>query len=399
MGWSDEFSLPVGVAPPSGGLDYQVGDIVYADASPSLSWSLCDGGTTPYSAKLVDKLLPTTAVVTTTGFSPNVTQGVAISDGARTIMPYSQGFAATTDLTNWTTNNGSSMFQPTCVAWNGSVYAFGARRGSDGGGTYCLWSGTVSGTTISFTGQVTVQAGITDMVWVPELGLFVAVGFGAGGPSNHSVIFTSPNAATWTQRTGPGGSGIPYAIVWTGKYLVCLTNGGEIWRSADGVTWVSLLTLMNSVISSGAYSLANIGGTIVASGASNTGSAYSYDHGATWGYVPPFFPANTDPTRYAGFVSVIGDYFVMINSQQVDPSVYVSVALSRNGRDWQTMPLFNNSGNIVGGTGSGTLFLPNGEILSSASRRYSMPAIPTPSLVRPKLGSGSTTLNAYIKVA
>lgn len=82
-----------------------------------------------------------------------------------------------------------------------------------------------------------VSSNLTGLAYSPSLGLFVACGA-------NSVIYTSPDLITWTQRTCPVASQTLNFVVWTGSAFY-ISNGtssstANLFKSTDGITWTSV---------------------------------------------------------------------------------------------------------------------------------------------------------------
>jgi hypothetical protein len=129
--------------------------------------------------------------------------------------------------------------------------------------------------------------------------LYVAVG--AGG-----VLYTSPDATTWTSRTsGFSSSGI-FSVAYGNNIWVAVGNSGIITTSTDGITW----TARTSNLSTNAiYTVRYVNTLFIAcanGGAGGSGGIATSTDGITW--TKRTTPAN-GPTNYAD-VAYGGGYYV-----------------------------------------------------------------------------------------
>lgn len=74
--------------------------------------------------------------------------------------------------------------------------------------------------------------GLLSVIWSERLGLFVACG-------SSWRIATSPNGADWTDRTRDVGTPGGYfaSVIEVDELLVVTGTQGQLWASADGITW------------------------------------------------------------------------------------------------------------------------------------------------------------------
>lgn len=84
----------------------------------------------------------------------------------------------------------------------------------------------------------------TRILWVDELGRFVAVGASAS-PTTTPFVFTSPDGITWTRRTSVGTlTGTFESVVWSPALQLLVGVGfGGVVSSADGITWTKRATI------------------------------------------------------------------------------------------------------------------------------------------------------------
>ena len=93
---------------------------------------------------------------------------------------------------------------------------------------------------ITWTARTPASSTWIEVVWADTLSLFVAIKQNTGS----SVIMTSPDGATWTQRTTPA-TGSPFweGICWSSSLglLVAVGSSGtsRVMTSPDGINWTS----------------------------------------------------------------------------------------------------------------------------------------------------------------
>lgn len=127
------------------------------------------------------------------------------------------------------------------VSWNGSVFC-AVQWGNVGTYTGQHHAATSSdGVTWAFHDMP--GAYYTDVCWSPAQNIFVAVGATPGG---YNIVATSPDGITWTARTPASVAGASRAVVWVAELGLFVAAGifvyGEIATSPDGVTWTSQVT-------------------------------------------------------------------------------------------------------------------------------------------------------------
>jgi hypothetical protein len=147
-----------------------------------------------------------------------------------------------TDAITWTSRSepdgGSSN-----VSWNGLAYGNGkwVATASAGSGTNTQL-GMTSPDGVTWTLR-SIGASIDDwgeVVWAPELSLFVTVG--NKGSDGNAVAATSPDGITWTVRTTTLGitTGTVASLAWSGSLFVAVyrsSSATAIMTSPDGITW------------------------------------------------------------------------------------------------------------------------------------------------------------------
>jgi hypothetical protein len=124
----------------------------------------------------------------------------------------------------------------------------------------------------------------------PTAGIYVAVGDNAS--SGDSLILTSPDGITWTERANPVIALELQGVCWTGELFVAVgqaalaspTEGAYVITSADGITWTTRTNPENVNLTSVA---SNGRGLVVAVGDYNSASQNAYiigssDGGITW---------------------------------------------------------------------------------------------------------------------
>lgn len=96
------------------------------------------------------------------------------------------------------------------------------------------------------------------------LGQFVAVG-------NGGIIYTSPDAVTWTQQTSGTTTAFTSVAASATKIIAGTSSGGSVYVSTDGAAW--------SPVATGSTALQYVS---FGDGVFVTGPRYSTDDGATW---------------------------------------------------------------------------------------------------------------------
>ena len=76
-------------------------------------------------------------------------------------------------------------------------------------------------------------ADVLDLIWAPELAVFVAV----GGDITSGRVWTSPDGVAWTSQILPGFIGGAAGVAWDGSQLVICGDGGRMAASVNGVHW------------------------------------------------------------------------------------------------------------------------------------------------------------------
>jgi hypothetical protein len=76
-------------------------------------------------------------------------------------------------------------------------------------------------------------AGVEDLIWVPELALFLA----AGGDSTVAQVWSSPNGADWTSIPLASFASRATGLAWNGNQLLVSGPDGRLAASTDGVIW------------------------------------------------------------------------------------------------------------------------------------------------------------------
>jgi hypothetical protein len=151
------------------------------------------------------------------------------------------GGAATTHLATspdgdiWTDRTSPVNRPAVRVAWSPSlsllVVALGGTAGTN--------SVITSPTGVTWTARTTISSSLGDVIWVAELGRFIAVGSGTG------AIQTSTNGTTWANATSYP-AGVYRGVLWNPrlKKLFAFGNGGgNLLESSDGLTWTTLIAV------------------------------------------------------------------------------------------------------------------------------------------------------------
>lgn len=176
-------------------------------------------------------------------------------------------YAYSDDGRTWTSGS-LGVGALSCVAWNGSTWVI---LGIDGSGNATAFT---SSSGASWTSRTAV-AGTTynDVLWVEELGLFVAVGTTSG----IACCATSPTGVTWTARTIPAGA--YRRVAWrpgSSPLLVAVGDSGACATSPDAATWTD-----RTITTHDFRGIAYVSGRWVAAGHDAT-VAISEDDAVTW---------------------------------------------------------------------------------------------------------------------
>jgi len=183
-------------------------------------------------------------------WSPELKMFAAIGRGLDSSSAWTKiGIVTSTDGITWTdrtfAGDGVQILFPTAICWSKSLSLF-VGVGSVVGGPYGAHTGEMdiyrSSDGITWTAH---NSGVTgtwlDVIWSPELSLFVAIG---GGVIYN--VMTSPDGITWTNRN-ISSSLSPNSICWskTNNMFVAASqsNGTQnIMTSSNGITWTKRTT-------------------------------------------------------------------------------------------------------------------------------------------------------------
>ena len=113
-------------------------------------------------------------------------------------------------------------------AWSPELGIFAALPASASGNLAMTSPDGVNWTVRSTAPDVT--SGWSSMAWSPELRLFAATSQGG------SVVATSPDGVTWTTRS----AGTAYNVIWVPELSIFVASGSTAGRtSSDGITWTA----------------------------------------------------------------------------------------------------------------------------------------------------------------
>lgn len=115
-------------------------------------------------------------------------------------------------------------------------------------------------------------AGVEDLIWVPELSLFLA----AGGDASTARVWSSANGADWTSTALPSFAGRATGLAWDGNQMLACGPGGRLAASTDGILWAA----RDSGVTASFTAIDWGGGHFVATGSQGT-IIHSTD-GVTW---------------------------------------------------------------------------------------------------------------------
>lgn len=143
-----------------------------------------------------------------------------------------QRVASSPDGITWTARS-SSARNWSAVVWSpeNSLFAAVAYESSTG-------SAMTSPDGVTWTSRTTLTGTLwTALVWVSDLGLFVALGVDT---FLSPYVMTSPDGVTWT-RTALSGSDSFTALAWSPELglLAAVNDAGGIKTSTDGLTWTT----------------------------------------------------------------------------------------------------------------------------------------------------------------
>jgi hypothetical protein len=173
-------------------------------------------------------------------------------------------------------------------------------------------------------GPVLATGPLNKIIWAGSQ--FVIVGV-------NGLVFTSPDATTWTARASGTTSALA-DVVWGGSQLVAVGEGETILTSTDGITWTSRYTTKpNTMLEGVAWS----GTKFVAAGSdlSSTAAAIlTSADGVVWDPIPAQF---TNATLFA--VTWAGNKFVAVGNEAASPNRNL-ILTSSDGISWnrQTVP-------------------------------------------------------------
>lgn len=196
-------------------------------------------------------------------------------------------------------------------------------------------STSTDGLSWRLTKAPTSTIGITDVTYAKELGLYVAT----SGAAN--LVYTSPDADTWTTRTLPSAVNTMNKIVWTGSRFIVNNGLYDCAYSTNGITWTGLY----GTTSTTNYKVAYSGSTYVVVGGQNgvVGTIITSTDGTTW------VPRVSGTTQLINDVIWSGTQFVAVGN-----TGYIST--SPDGITW-TIRTSGTGGNLNTITYNGTTFV------------------------------------------
>ena len=113
-----------------------------------------------------------------------------------------------------------------------AVAASATRLVIAGEGGHLLWSDDAA----EFHPVILPDAAqVMDLIWAPELSLFLAV----GGDASTARVWSSANGADWTSTALPSFAGRATGLAWDGNQLLVCGPGGRLATSTDGIVWAA----------------------------------------------------------------------------------------------------------------------------------------------------------------
>ena len=170
--------------------------------------------------------------------------------------------------------------------WDWSAVAASATRVVVAGeGGHVLWSDDA----VTFHPVTLPDAeNVTDMVWMPELALFLAV----GGNETVGKAWTSPDGVSWSSQTLAGFTGRATGVAWGGGQAMICGPGGRVMASTNGIQW----TARNSGTSENLTAIEWGGGRFAATGSG--GIVIHSADGVAW----TRYQLGPDHVTYSGLV-------------------------------------------------------------------------------------------------
>ncbi len=181
-------------------------------------------------------------------------------------------------------------------------------------------------------------ADVADLIWVPELSLFLAT----GGDASTARVWSSANGADWTSTALPSFAGRATGVAWNGNQLVVCGPDGQLAASTDGIQWAARASGVTSSFTAIEWG----GGHFVATGSG--GIVIHSEDGVAWTPVS----LGADHVTYRGLVYGKGLWIV--------PDGY-ELHLTEDLQNWWTSP-----GQAYG---SNPLFA-FGEFITTTNQRY-----------------------------
>ncbi len=111
-----------------------------------------------------------------------------------------------------------------------AVAASATRLVVAGEGGHFVWSNDAED---FYPGLLPEAADVEDLIWVPELSLFLAT----GGNETAGRVWTSANGEDWAVHTLAGFTGRATGAAWDGNQVLVCGPGGRLAASSDGISW------------------------------------------------------------------------------------------------------------------------------------------------------------------